>query len=592
MIALGDRCANLPDWRAGVSRDASTLENGFMNLTLIRQPLGQLLLGRGIVAPAQLEGALAEQRQNVGKKLLGEILVESRLCSEEQIAEALADSYGVPFARITPRLADPKVVSVLPREFLEREQVLPLFLVEGMLTVAVVEPANLFLLDEVRRLTGHKVQPVAATAADIAATLRAYLPDGKSFVVDEAGCDAAPDSFAVLARPGAGGVDGASPVQRLLRACLYTAIKESATDVHVEPDEMGARIRFRIDGRLVERTRTGSDTHVALVAQLKAMAGLDAAQRPPAEGVIRVRLDRRVIELRLSAGRTAHGEKVVVRIGDGPRPPLRLEKLGFGYETLKQWRRLIGVGRGMLLVTGPAGSGKRTTLCATLAELDTEALNVCTVEESPERPLAGVNQVVADEAGGYSRAAALRTVLAQDPDVVMLPELADPEAARLAMGGAMAGRLMVCGVHAGDVGGAIQRLIAMGMEPYVVGSAIAGVLAQRLVRRLCSQCREAYDATQTERKQLERFAGQVATLYRPKGCDHCRGTGYAGRIGVFELLVPTDALGDAICRGAGRAELAQLIQHAGTKTLKADGAEKVKTGITTLQEFVSACAGG
>jgi type IV pilus assembly protein PilB len=564
-----------------------------MNLTLLSKPLGQILLGRGVVAPAQLEMALSEQRQAAGKRLLGEILVDSHLCSESQIAEALADSYGVPFARVSPRLADPKVVTLLPRHFLEREQVLPLFLVEGMLTVAVVEPANLFLLDEIRRLTGHKVQPVAATAADIRDTLRASGQDGGAFVCDDAGCDAAPESFSVVARPGASPpavADSDAPVQRLLRACLYTAIGQSATDIHIEPDETAGRVRYRIDGRLAEWMRIAAQTHVALVAQLKTLAGMDAARRPPADGVIRVRMDRRVIELRLSAAPVAHGEKLVVRIGDGARSPLRLEKLGFGYETLKQWRRLIGAGRGLLLVTGPAGSGKRTTLCATLAELDAETLNLCTIEDSPERTLPGVNQVRVVETGGYSRAAALRTVLSQDPDVVMLPELSDPEAARVAAAGAMAGPLMLCGVHTADVAAAVHTLLAMGIQPLVAGSVLAGVLAQRLVRRLCPQCRESCDATATERKQLERFAGPVTTLYRPKGCNHCRNTGYAGRIGLFELLTPTDALADAIFRGAGRAEVAQVIQQTGMRPLKTDGAEKVKAGITTLEEFL--CAGG
>ena len=563
-----------------------------MNLSLTRQPLGKLLLGRGVVAPAQLDVALAAQRETLGKKLLGEILVEARLCSEEQIAEALADSYGVPFARVTPRLVDPKVVPILPRDFLEREQALPMFLVEGVLTVAVVEPANVFLLDEIQRLTGYRVQPVAATEVDIAATLRAFLPDGRLAVAEDTDCEGAPDDFAVLPPPGAPAADGTAPVQRLMRACLYGAVKESATDIHVEPDECGGRVRYRLDGRLVVRSRTSANTHAALVSQLKAAAGVGAAGGSPVVGVIQVRADRRVIELRLSVARVAHGEKVVVHVGDGARPPLRLEKLGFGYETLKQWRRLINGGRGMLLVTGPAGSGKRTTLHSTLAELDAEALNVCTVEESPRPPLRGVNQACADEAGGYTRAAALRTVLAQDPDVVMLPELNDPESVRLAAGGAMAGRLMVCGVHAGDAGGAVSRLLAMGIEPFVAGSVISGILAQRLLRRLCSQCREAYDATPTERRQLERHAGPITMLYRPKGCDRCRGTGYAGRIGLFELFVPGEAFGDAVSRGAPRAEWTQVIQQGGMKPLKSDGAEKVKAGLTTLQEFLCACGGG
>jgi type IV pilus assembly protein PilB len=561
-----------------------------MVLTLERQPLGQLLLGRGFVAPAQLETALAEQRRSPARKLLGEILVESRLCSEEQILEALAGSYGVPFARITPRLADAKVISVLPRDFVEREQVLPLFLVENVLTVAVVEPANLFLLDEIRRLTGHKVQPVAATPADIAATLRAYLPDDRLFAADEIPCDSPPETFSVL-----GGTDvetplGATPVSRLARACLYTAIRDSATDIHVDPDESGARVRYRIDGRLVERMRLPAQTCGAFFTQLKDVAGIVGAPGVPAAGIIRVRIDGRLMELRLSVSPVIHGEKLVVRLGDQAKPPMRLEKLGFGYEPLKQWRKLIASLRGLLLVSGPAGSGKRTTLYSSVAELNAAELNVCAVEDRVGRALAGVNQFRVDAAAGYDRAAALRALLAQDPDVVMLPDTAEPEVARLAAGAAMAGRLVLCSVHAPDAAAAIPRLMTLGVDPYVLGVALAGVLAQRLVRRLCPHCREAVDATPGERKQLERYAGPVAALFRAKGCSHCRGTGYAGRIALFELLIPGEPLPDALARGGTRAGLQNLVQQAGMKPLRYDGAEKVKAGIITLEDFLTTLA--
>jgi type IV pilus assembly protein PilB len=550
-----------------------------MDLTLTRQPLGQLLLGRGVVAPAQLDLALAEQRKTPTKKLLGEILVESRLCSEDQVAEALAESYGVPFARVGPRLADPKVVSVLPREFLEREQVLPLFLVEGVLTVAVVEPANVFLLDEIRRLTGHRVQPVAATAADVEATLLAYLPDDRLFIADDAGMEAAPESFAVAGPEG--GRAGGSPADRLVRAVLYGALRDGATDVHVEPDDAGGRVRYRIDGRLVERLRVPPQAHAALVARLKALGGA---------GAIRLRSEGRAAELRLAALATAHGEKLAIRVGDSAMP-LRLEKLGFGYETLKQWRRLIAAPRGLLVVTGPAGGGKRTTLASSLCEMNTRELNVCAVEEPVERLIPGVNQTSPALACG-GPATVLRRVLDQDPDVVMVAEVADPEAARVTAAAAMAGQLVMIGLHAADPAAAVSRLLALGVEPYVLAAALAGVLSQRLVRRLCPQCREAYDASPAEKKQLEPWAGPVATLYRPSGCARCRNTGYAGRIALFELLVPPDALTDAIARGAGRAELASLVQQPGAKALRADGAEKVKAGITTLDEFLCACTAG
>jgi type IV pilus assembly protein PilB len=568
-----------------------------MNLTLHRKPLGQLLLGRGAVAPAQLERALAEQRRLPVRRLLGEILVEFKACSEEQVAEALAESYGVPFARLGPKLIDPQVMSSLPRDFVEREMVLPLFLVEGVLTVAVVEPANVFLLDEVRRLTGRKVQAVATTATDIRETLRAHSPEPTPSAADIPPADELRDKASAvaadiarrarLATPPA--PDGSPSTYRAACAFLDAAIKESATDVHFEPDESGARVRFRIDGGLVVRMRHDAAAHAAIVAHLKAMAGVAAARGEAANGIIRVRTGCRDLELFLSAAPVVHGDRVVIRIRDGARSPLRLEKLGFGYETLKQWRRLITSPRGLLLVTGPAGSGKRTTLCCSLAEVDRDRLNVCALDDGRHPPLVGVNHFRTSDGGTLSPAAALRAALAQEPDILMVPQLRDAETARLAVAAAMSGRLVLAGVHAADSVGAIVRLLTLGVDPYVLGSAVAGVLCQRLVRRLCPQCRDAYDPTSTERKQLERYTGPLSTLYRPKGCAACRNTGYAGRIAFFELLVPSDILGDAICRGAGRAELTALVQQSGIKSLRIDGAEKVKTGIATLPDYLSAC---
>jgi type II secretory ATPase GspE/PulE/Tfp pilus assembly ATPase PilB-like protein len=335
--------------------------------------------------------------------------------------------------------------------------------------------------------------------------------------------------------------------------------------------------------------RHDAAAHAAIVAHLKAMAGIAAGREAAADGVIHVRAGCRDLELFLSAAQVVHGEKVAIRIRDGARSPHRLERLGFGYETLKQWRRLVTSPRGLLLVTGPAGSGKRTTLHASLAELDRDRLNVCALDDGRHPPLAAVNHFRAGGPDSPNPAAALRAAVAQEPDVIVVPEIHDGETGRLVANAAMSGRLVLAGVHAEDAVGAIVRQLTLGVDPYVLGSALAGVLCQRLVRRLCPQCREAYDPTSTERKQLERYTGPLSTLYRRKGCAACRNTGYAGRIAFFELLVPSDLLGDAVCRGAGRAELAALVQQSGIKPLRLDGAEKVKAGIVTLPDYLCGC---
>jgi type IV pilus assembly protein PilB len=567
-----------------------------MPLTLERQSLGQLLLGRGLVQPEQLDRALAEQVRSNHQKLLGEVLVELQVCSEELVTEVLAESYGVPFARVSPRLADPKVISVLPREFLEKHQVLPLFLVEGVLTVAVPEPANVFLLEEIERVAGKTVQVVAATARDIRATLQSYLPNDRVFVVDDLIEEVQPQAFTVVTPKS---VDASrlreaaddAPVVKLVNYCIYTAVKEGASDVHIEPGDDALRVRYRIDGRLVERLRPPAKMAAAVAARVKVMAGLSLSQRTlPQEGIARVMFDNRSIDLRISTVPGRHGEKIVIRIADNDRPAPPLEKLGFSYDTLKSLRKVLAQPSGLLLVTGPTGVGKHTTLYAALQELNRDDVNICTVEDPVRHSLAGVNQFQVNEQEGFVYAAALQSVLRQDPDVVMVGVLRDPDTARLAAQAALNGQRILATLNTTDAAGAITRLFNLGVEPYIVGSTLTGILAQRLVRKLCQSCKEPSSPTLNERRQLEKYAGGVESLYRPKGCDRCRGLGYAGRIGIYELLIPDDAMVERISQGASLAELRDLARKCGAKTLRADGVDKVKQGMTTLDEVFRATA--
>ena len=561
-----------------------------------RKPLGQLLLGRGLIQPAQLERALDEQRRSNHQKLLGEIFVELHQCSEEQVAEALAESYGIPFARVSPKVADPKVISVLPRSFLEEHKVLPLFLVEGVLTVAVPEPANVFLLEEIGRLSGHRVQVVAATVKDITATLKTYLPGERVFVIDDVSPDGVSPDTSGLALIDGGG-SAATPADKLVSHCLYNAVRQGASEVHIEPACDALRVRYRIDGRLAETMRPPLLMHAPVVERLKAMAGLDPDQRDlPQEGVVRVRIDRRPVDLRVCTLPARGGEKVAVRILESERPALRLEKLGFGYDTLKQWRKLIGRQRGLLLVTGPAGAGKATTLYSVLRELDADALNVGTVEQTIACALPGVSQMeIGDRSAGLTAPAALHALMRQGSDVLMIDTLADAETARLAIEAAMTGHLVLSSLPAPDAPAAVARLLQMGAEPYAVAAALAGVLSQRLVRKLCGACKEAYQPAPSEVKLIEKWAasasGSGATLYRPRGCAKCHDTGYAGRMGVHELLVPDDDLLERIGRGGCTlADLREWARAGGMKSLRADGLEKVKSGITTLDEVYRAAA--
>jgi type IV pilus assembly protein PilB len=561
-----------------------------MLATLEKKPLGQLLLDKGVVQLDQLERALEEQRRSNHQKLLGEILVELRFCTEDQITESLAFAYGVPYARISPRVADPKIISVLPREFLEKHQVLPLFLVEGVLTVAVPEPANVFLLEEVERVGGHPAQVVAATVKDIKATLQAYLPDDQVFVIDDIIDEVEPQEFKLIEQKVADIADleqaaGDSPVIKLVNYCIYTAVKDGASDVHIEPGENLLRIRYRIDGRLTEKLRPPAQMHAAVTSRIKIMAGLDISERRlPQDGGIHVMMDKRPIDLRVSTVPGRHGEKVVIRIIDNEKASVHLEKLGFSYDTLKAWRKLIALPNGILLVTGPTGSGKSTTLYAGLHELNRDDVNICTVEDPVEYVLAGVNQFQVNEKAGFTFPGALRSLLRQDPDILMIGEIRDAETARLATQAALTGHLVLSSLHTNDAPGSITRLYNLGIEPYLVGATVCGVLAQRLVRKLCQACKEGYAPTINERRQIEKVAGPVETLYRAKGCPRCRNLGYSSRVGIYELLVPDDQMVERISQGAPLNELREHAKRIGMKGLRADGVEKVKAGVTTLDE--------
>ena len=381
---------------------------------LERKPLGQLLLAKGLIQPEQLERALDEQKRSGHQKLLGEVLVEMRLCTEDQITESLAQAYGVPYARVSPKIADPKAISVLPKEFLEKHQVLPLYLVEGVLTVAVPEPANVFLLEEVERISGYSVQVVAATARDIRSTLQAYLPNDKVFVIDDIIEEVRPEEFTLIETPVQDITNlevaaGDSPVIKLVNYVIYNAVKDGASDVHIEPGEGVLRIRSRIDGRLTEKLRPPFQMHAAVASRIKIMAGLDISERRlPQDGGIHVMMEKRPIDLRVSTMPGKSGEKVVIRIIDNDKASVNLEKLGFGYDTLKAWRKLINLPNGILLVTGPTGSGKSTTLYAVLQELNRSDVNICTVEDPIEYALGGVNQFQVNEKAGFTFATALR----------------------------------------------------------------------------------------------------------------------------------------------------------------------------------------
>lgn len=559
-----------------------------MLATAERKPLGTLLINRGIIAAAQLEKALHQQREAGKKKLLGEILVEQKVCSEEQIASSLAAAYGIPFARVGPRLADPAAVAVLPYEFLCRKNVLPLFLVENVLTVAVAEPSNLFLIDELACRSGHAVQIVAATAGGIRATLQVYLPAEKAFVVDDL---PAPGSETLVLACAASANSKSKvdpPVARLVESTLQNALKLRATEVHIEPGRASLRIRFRVDGRLVEHHRPPHRLYQAVAEHLKQLCGINAAERTmPQTGQLRAAFGERAYMLHASTLPTAGFEKILLRIVHDEMPgPLKLEKLGFNYETLKQWRRVIAANAGLVLVTGPAESGKRTLLYSSLLERNATDANLCSVETSIERTIEGVNQIPVT--GFMKYADAVRAALSHGPDVLAISNLRDAETAQLAIDAALSGTLVFAAIEAPDAAIALWRLTQLGVDRAMLACALMGILSRRLIRKLCSSCRESHDATAAERRIFQVEPGRQLSLYSPRACERCNHLGYNGRIGIHELLLVDDEIRQRLSRDLSLPDLREVMRLQTPRSLRSDGLDKVRSGVTTLSEMLRA----
>lgn len=551
--------------------------------------LGTWLVRKGYLTEEQLQEALALQKSEGQGRLLGEILIEAGLCTEEQVVEGLALEYGLPFARLEARSFDPNVVDVLPRDYIERNLVLPLFLVRQTLTVAVAEPSNLFLLEEIRSLTNLEVQIVVATARDIRRMITS-LPNSKVFVIDDIidSRDTAQVTLIEEAAEDIGDMEeiaGQSPVIRLVNYIIYTAVKEGASDIHIEPAERCLRVRNRIDGRLYKALEVPLHLNAAVTSRIKIMAGLDIAERRlPQDGRIHVMLDGRKIDLRCSTFPMHRGEKTVIRVLDTRNVSLNLQDLGFAEDILAALRTGIEAPNGIVLVTGPTGSGKSTTLYAALNSLASMENNICTVEDPIEYHLPLINQSQVQERAGLTFSKSLRTLLRQDPDVIMVGEIRDEETARTAIQAALTGHLVMSTLHTNDACSTITRLIHMGIEPYLISAALNLVLSQRLVRRICPKCRQPYEPPRNLRRAIERAGFELNEFYRGAGCRNCRNTGYSGRIGLHEVLVLDDELRDYIVSDPSLGGIRRMALARGMITLHVDGFRKVREGITTIEE--------
>jgi type IV pilus assembly protein PilB len=552
--------------------------------------LGSLLIDKGYLTADDLQSALDRQKADGRKKLLGEVLVDLEYCTEDQVIECLAYEYGVPYAKLDVRLMDPKIVDILPREYVEKNLVLPLFFVRGVLTIAVSEPSNLFLIDEIRGLSSAQVQIVAASPKDIRRMITT-LPNSKVFVIDDIIEDSDTANVTLIEEAiedisDVEEIAGQSPIIRLVNYVIFNAVKEGASDIHIEPAERCMRVRYRIDGRLHKSLEVPQHLLNAVTSRIKIMAAMDISERRlPQDGRIHVMLEGRKIDLRVSTFPATHGEKTVIRVLDTRAVSLNLEDLGFAEDILGAFQQNIHAPNGIILVTGPTGSGKSTTLYAALNSISSMENNVCTVEDPIEYYLPLINQFQVQAKIGMTFSKALRTLLRQDPDIIMVGEVRDEETARTAIQAALTGHLVFTTLHTNDACSAITRLINMGVEPYLIGAALNMVLAQRLVRRICAKCRAPYEPARTVRKALERMGCDFTEFYKGVGCRSCRNTGFKGRLGVHELLVVSDQLRDAIVADPTIGHLRKIARQDNMITLSHDGFRKVREGITTVEEI-------
>lgn len=547
-----------------------------------KEKLGQILLKNRIITEEQLEQALERQRET--GEPLGRVLVDMKIVSEGALTSILARQIGLRYVDLANYDVDITAPSLVDAEVARRYTLIPIGFEGDKLLVAMADPTNVFALDDIRIMTGMDVEPVVATKEDIIAAINRYCRT-------EADFDLSADEFAEKEAEEAAEAAEAedAPIVKYVNLLITEAVNDRASDVHIEPMENDVRIRFRIDGVLHEIRRNPKQIHPGVVARIKVMADMNIAEkRLPQDGRTSVEIMGKPIDLRVASLPTIYGEKVVLRILDKSASLMSLEELGFSEDTLEKYSRSFNKPYGTILVTGPTGSGKTTTLYATLNVLNTIKKNIITVEDPVEYRLPLINQVQVHYKAGLTFAAALRSILRCDPDIVMIGEIRDPESAQIAIESALTGHLVLSTLHTNDAPSALTRLLEMGIEPFLIASAVDCVSSQRLARRLCERCKESYEP---DEEYLEKIGfkweeGDEHVLFRPRGCPACNNTGFRGRIGIFEVLEVTENIEHLVARSAPHVEIAEMAKSEGMRTLREEGFIKVRQGITSLEEVL------
>lgn len=546
---------------------------------MARKRLGDLLVESGLITVEQLENAL---QQKGSDEKIGDALLRLGFITEQQLIEVLEFQLGVPHININQFVIEPDTVQLVPREIAKRYNVMPVRTEDNQLFVAMADPMDYFAIEELRMATGYQIVPAIATKDELQRAITRHYDLQQS--LEEAMGD-----FVVTEEEAeeAGITDEDSPVVRLVNQIISNAVQQRASDIHFDPQELEVKIRYRIDGVLMtERTLPKSMQNV-LTARLKIMANLNITEsRVPQDGRIKLTVNFKPIDIRISTLPSVYGEKIVMRILDLSNALDSFDKIGFSDENANKFQRMIERPNGIVLITGPTGSGKSSTLYAALNLLNEETVNIITIEDPVEYQLAGINQVQVNEAVGMTFAAGLRSILRQDPDIVMVGEIRDFETAQIAIRASLTGHLVLSTLHTNSAVAALTRLTDMGIEPFLISSSLSGVVAQRLVRRVCRDCGQLEEPTQREKQLFTDANLQIDQVNRGRGCPSCNNTGYRGRIAIHEVLTIDDHIRELIMSSASASQIRNYVVENDFKFLLHDGLDKVSKGLTTTEEVL------
>lgn len=560
--------------------------------------LGEILVTRGYVTPEQLNSALEAQNGLLTMEALGDTLVSMGYLSNRDKLRCLADQWGVEFVDLETFPVDTEIVKLCGQEICRRYKAIPISKPNGKVVVAMKDPNDIYAIDPLRLILGADVEPVLADEEDILGAISRYFADdgASQAMVQDALKDIDLDNIDMAPSVDDGSdvsveqlrelVDEA-PVVRLANLIMSQAVKDGASDIHIEPTREGVRVRNRVDGILQESSHLPKKIQASLISRFKIMASMDIAEkRAPQDGRISMIIEGKQWDFRVSTLPSVFGEKVVLRILDKSAISVGLHRLGLMPKTLEQFEGLIQRTYGIILVTGPTGSGKSTTLYSVLSKLNSTEKNILTIEDPVEYELPGITQVGVNPRAGLTFAAGLRCMLRQDPNIIMVGEIRDGETALIAVEAALTGHLVLSTLHTNDAPGAVARLLDMGVEPFLISSAVVGVLAQRLARVICPRCKISYQPPMDAVRRLGMSSEntQGVKFYRGKGCEYCKGTGYKGRTGIYELMTVNDEIRDLALNRASSHAIKEAAIRNNMITLKQDATEKVLLGVTTLEE--------